>query len=527
MSIPWNIAFRDFVRGHWPKLRLRAILLAVLVVTAAMPGASAIFLRVYENALVRRTEAQLVAQGAALVAAATSLWPKDAVLTGPVIKDPYHPESTTVDLHATDILPERPKPILGGPPPDPAAIAVGHILDPVIFQTQLTTQANILLLDVHGRIAHGSSLGGDLSGLSEVRAALAGNPRTVLRRNADYRATHPLEWLSRAADVHLDHARPVVVGGHVVGVLLLSHSPRALFRGLYEDGGKILLGVLGILAVVIVLANLVSRTITRPIESLSVAIKGVGAGRDEPLDPPATAAVEIQALYEDFRIMAEAIRRRSRYLRDFAAAVSHEFKTPLAGIGGAVELLQDHGETMKPEERKKFLANISSDTARLTQLVGRLLDMARADMAQPDAGAAANIARSVATVMAGFEGRLASDTRIPGGLPLAAVPETTLERVLTTLVENSLQAGASRVKIGVRQASAKLILTFADDGPGVPEADRDRLFEPFFTTRRASGGAGLGLPIARSLLSASAGTLQLVQADQGARFEITLPVAVA
>ncbi|NEX95418.1 sensor histidine kinase, partial [Caulobacter sp. 17J65-9] len=67
--------FKAFVRSRWPTLRLRTIVLAVLIFTAALPGVSAIFLRVYENTLVRQTEAELVAQGAALAAAAEAAWP--------------------------------------------------------------------------------------------------------------------------------------------------------------------------------------------------------------------------------------------------------------------------------------------------------------------------------------------------------------------------------------------------------------------------------------------------------------------
>jgi signal transduction histidine kinase len=65
----------------------------------------------------------------------------------------------------------------------------------------------------------------------------------------------------------------------------------------------------------------------------------------------------------------------------------------------------------------------------------------------------------------------------------------------------------------------------ADDGPGIAPADRDRLFEPFFTTRRADGGTGLGLPIARSLLDACNGTIRLEAGHEGARFALDLPLA--
>jgi signal transduction histidine kinase len=69
----------------------------------------------------------------------------------------------------------------------------------------------------------------------------------------------------------------------------------------------------------------------------------------------------------------------------------------------------------------------------------------------------------------------------------------------------------------------EVVLRVTDDGPGVPAADRDRLFEPFFTSRRETGGTGLGLSIARSLLAASHGRIGLVETAAGAGFEVALP----
>ena len=111
------------------------------------------------------------------------------------------------------------------------------------------------------------------------------------------------------------------------------------------------------------------------------------------------------------------------------------------------------------------------------------------------------------------------------GLPAVAAPEELLETVLETLVENSRQAGASRVAIAGAQEGSKLRLTVVDDGQGLAEADRERVFEPFHTSRRGEGGSGLGLSIARSLLTACGGTIAARPSDSGARFELCLPVA--
>ncbi len=520
---------KAILKRHWPALRLRDILLAVFVFTAAMPGIAAISLRVYENTLVRQTEAELVAQGAALAALAAVDWPGAPAPRPRPITPPtgyFQPEPTAIDLSRSPVLPERPPPARASGMVDPAALTVAARMRPVVERTTRTTLASVVLLDAQGRVAMGQGRGGTLAGLPEVRHALTGHPRTVFRVNGDYRPQYRFEWLSRASTLRLHHARPIVVGDRVVGVLLLSRSPRALFRGLYEDRGKILIGIGVIFGVLVFMAGVVSRGVTRPIEKLSAASRQVAAGGGEIPETPRTAAVEIRALYEDFAAMAERIERRSRYLRDFAAAVSHEFKTPLAGISGAVELLQDHLDAMSPADRRRFLDNIAADADRLSQLVTRLLDLARADMAAPEAGVAADLAEPIARAVDGETGPgFAVEVRLPAGLPAVAASAETVEKVLAILLQNARQAGAGQAAIAAELGEGRVTLSVLDNGPGVPAADRERLFEPFFTGRRAEGGTGLGLPIARSLLAASHGRLELVEAERGAVFRITLPKA--
>ena len=522
-------AFRRFVRRHWPALRLRTILLSVLLFAALLPGFAGIFLRVYENTLVRQTEAELVAQTAVLSAAAEAMWPGSR-LTAPTQAQRetpgwYRPQGATIDLGSTPVLPARP-PAKAADAPDPEAIIVGQKLDAIMQETSRTTLASIILLDRNGVVVSGFGRGGSWKNIPEVRAALAGRADTVLRRNDSYHPRYSMEWLSRASALRIHHARPVVVNGQVEGVVLVSRSPRALFRGIYQDRIKIALGIVGVLGFIAFLAVLVSRGIAKPIERLSRVTREVAAGGGEVPPPPSTAAIEIRTLYEDFGVMAEAIDRRSRYLRDFAAAVSHEFKTPLAGINGAVELLQDH-EDMEPEERRRFLDNIAADGRRLSALVTRLMDLARADMARPEAGLSVDLKPPLLKAIDAGSPELTVTLDLADDLPPVAAPEATLEVVVSTMLENSRQAGAKAVRIAARRAGETVILSLSDDGPGVTPADRHRVFEPFFTTRRSEGGAGLGLSIARALLAANQATLDLVPSQAGAVFEIGLPVADA
>ena len=102
--------------------------------------------------------------------------------------------------------------------------------------------------------------------------------------------------------------------------------------------------------------------------------------------------------------MAASIAHRSRYLRDFAAALSHEFKTPLAGLRGGIELLQDHGASMSGGERERFLANIAADTDRLSRLVGRMMELAQADMRGGEPAASTDLEPVLARLADGHRG---------------------------------------------------------------------------------------------------------------------------
>lgn len=531
---------KALVARHWPVLRLRTILLGTLLFVAALPGFGAIFLRVYENALVRRTEGELIAQSAALAASAAVLWGGRAAVAQAPVDDPelerpgdhpygpvrYRELPTGIDLRSSPILPPRPSMPLASAPPVAQALDVARRMAPALEETKQTTLSSIILLDARGTVLNGAQAGHDFAALPEVRAALAGKAATVMRLNESYNATYAFEWLSRASNIRLHHARPIRVNGQVVGALLVSRSPRALFRGMYEDRGKIALGIAIIFLLLLGLTGLLSRAIVRPMENLSRATRALASGqRAEPVRP-SLQVVEIRDLFSDFEVMADSIDKRSRYLRDFASSVSHEFKTPLAGISGAIELLQDHGEGMAPADRDRFLANMAADAERLSRLVSRLMELAQADLHSGGSDARADPAPILAAIADGLASEgFAIHTQLPADIPSLAIDARALEAVLTTLAENARQAGASTLTIALSVMENSALIDVIDDGPGIPPGDRGRVFDPFFTSKREQGGTGLGLSIANSLLEAYRGALLLVPSGAGAHFRIICPVA--
>jgi len=227
-------------------------------------------------------------------------------------------------------------------------------------------------------------------------------------------------------------------------------------------------------------------------------------------------------LSQSFSEMARSLEHRSEYIRNFAAHVSHEFKTPLTAIQGAIELLQEHAHDMPAEQRERFLHNIALDAERLKRLVDRLLEMARADVLDPAAGKTL-----LAPLIEGLKSRYQDSGLLisfadHGNSAVKVVPEV-LEMIFTNLIDNSRQNGAKRVDIRVDNAGKNISVLVTDDGHGISQANADQIFTPFFTTHRDEGGTGLGLGIVRSLLKAYGGDVVLQPADRGAKFVLTIP----
>ena len=183
---------------------------------------------------------------------------------------------------------------------------------------------------------------------------------------------------------------------------------------------------------------------------------------------------------------------------------------------------------MSADERRRFLANAAADAARLSLLLERLLHLARADMAVAPDDAATPVEgplRAVADAMRGPD--LAISLDIAPALPPAAAAAELIEAVLQILVENSRQAGAAAGRRSRRRRrDGRIAIRVSDDGAGVPNGDRERVFEPFHTGRREQGGSGLGLSIARSLLASCGGTIANLPVGRGACFEIDLRAAL-
>jgi two-component system sensor histidine kinase KdpD len=236
--------------------------------------------------------------------------------------------------------------------------------------------------------------------------------------------------------------------------------------------------------------------------------------------------------------LAEANELRSALLQ----AVSHDLRTPLAGIKASASSLRQPDVAWSDVDRSEFLRTIEDETDRLTALVGNLLDMSRIQ-----AGAVAPRTRPVGleevvpAALAGLGERAAKvEVDVPESLPPVRADPALLERVVANLVDNAVAHApeASPVRVEAGEVGSKVMIRVVDRGPGIPPAERERIFQPFQRLgdspspgaaggdRSHVAGVGLGLAVARGFTHAMGGEL-VVDDTPGGGTTMTIELEVA
>jgi two-component system sensor histidine kinase KdpD len=231
-----------------------------------------------------------------------------------------------------------------------------------------------------------------------------------------------------------------------------------------------------------------------------------------------------------------ALEENEKLRTTLLASLSHDLRTPLATITGAVTTLRKFGDAMPAEQRSDLLASIEEEAARLTRFIANLLDMSRIEAGalrpKSDFVDVAEIVRA-AVERAGkaFPGQVFS-TSLARDLPFMRGDANLLEQVLFNLLDNAQKyGGGGRVSVHARRDGATVLLSVTDEGPGVKPADLERIFEKFYRGGRADGrkaGTGLGLSISRGLIEAMGGRIWAespAARRRGTRVVIAMPAA--
>lgn len=485
--------------------RIRARLLLVMLVVVVVPLAGLELARLYERQLLDSLERdmrnQTVLAGRMLEddlrANALDLARTEDTLTRSAISTRTRlrvigPSGVLVDSHR-DGPPEGPEPEIG-------LLGDSDLFD--VFDTEswgLSTDPLEPGATPDGRWP-------DVLDRREVKDAFEGHPSAYTR----VRSEHP--------EVLLFVTEPVRHAGRVAYVVYATRSTAPVLEALY----RIRSGLVRVLAVAIAVSSIIvlllSFSISRPLARLSTAARKIANGEPS-IDVPVGGSGEIRVLGESIRDMADRLDSRARAVRDFAADVAHELKSPLTSIRGAAELLES-GAAEDPVARARFLGNIGDDAQRLDRLVTRLLELSRVET--PTAPMTVFDLETLVRRAADRAGVEPASIRYDAPR-LIRGREADLETALRNVLDNARKFSKPDGPIDVEVSSdGELVeIRIADRGAGIAPGDLPRVFDRFYTTDADRKGTGLGLAIVRAVMQAHRGTAS-VESEPGGGTVVTL-----
>ncbi|CAI2931410.1 sensor histidine kinase [Aminobacter niigataensis] len=279
---------------------------------------------------------------------------------------------------------------------------------------------------------------------------------------------------------------------------------------------------------------------------MAVGVVGLDNDRQGPLLTPeqqrlfdaladqAAVAIERIQLVADVdraRLAVEADRLRSALL----TSISHDLKTPLAGIMGAAGALREFGTSLPEEGRAELVTTVLDESERLNRFIANLLDMTKLESGAMEPNYAlhyaGDIVGSALRRAAKITAQHKTEVDMPADLPMLKLDPVLFEQVLFNLLDNAAKYAPEGSLIRIRgwADGTSVAIQMMDEGPGIPQADLERIFDTFYRVRKGDhvrAGTGLGLSICRGFVEAMGGTIVASnRADRpGAVFTITMPV---
>lgn len=480
--------------------RIRTLLLLIHALLVVVPIAGVEFVRVYERELLRSEEEGMRLAAVTLATTYGSKLAADAKLD---------PEPALASVRAAaGVLHGRVRILdVSGRP----------LADTLPEEVELYTRSRLLVFREQRkvRIEDEPPADGTYAARQEVAEALTGVPAAHTRVS------------SKVRGVGLFVAQPIVAtdGKTVRGVVYVSRTTYPVLVSLYRvRNGLVRVGLVS-LALAIVLGSFLAFTIARPLGKLTEGANRIARG-ERGVALRLSGRDEIGQLARAFDAMARELDGRLEYIGELAANVSHEFKTPIASIRGAAELLRD-GAIDEPVARTRFLGNILADADRMSRLVSRLLELSRVE-ASPEAPIPVDLRALVEEAVARHRSA-GADVRLDWRADRSHILGNAdhLDSLLGNVLDNAVHFSKANSPIDVRVTSpepTRLAIEVVDRGEGISEKNLARIWTRFFTTRRAEGGTGLGLALVKAVVDAHGGTLEVAsRAGEGTTVAIELP----
>ncbi len=283
--------------------------------------------------------------------------------------------------------------------------------------------------------------------------------------------------------------------------------------------------LLAALATSLTLTQFLAHGMTSPLRHMAAAARAMARG-DYSRRVRATSRDEVGQLATAFNQMAADLGAADEYRRGLIANVSHELRTPIAALHAVLENVVDGVAQPDPETLRMAL----SQTERLGELVTNLLDLSRLEggaiALQPRSFRVDEfLAEAVGLVSLSAHG-VDVDVRVSPADLMAVADPARLRQVVVNLVDNAIRHSppGGRVSLLGRAAEPSgLRLEVCDEGPGIPPAERERVFQRFSRGATSAGGTGLGLAIARWAVELHGGSIEVIDSPTGCRIGVTIP----
>lgn len=266
----------------------------------------------------------------------------------------------------------------------------------------------------------------------------------------------------------------------------------------------------------------------RPVVKLSKAMKNVASGDFSIRLKSDVRIREIQDSYESFNLMVRELEATETLQTDFVANVSHEFKTPINAIEGYATLLQDSNNGTQYGYAERILLN----TRRLSTLVGNILLLSKvSNHAIPMARTTYRVDEQIRQAILLLEPQW-TERNVEFDVELEDVvwngPESLMHHVWSNLIGNAIKFGPQNglVRIGLKKNGSQIVFTVEDQGDGVPESERQRIFHKFYQldSSHKQEGNGLGLALAKQIVDGCDGEIRIENTDGGCIFKVVLPI---
>jgi len=303
-------------------------------------------------------------------------------------------------------------------------------------------------------------------------------------------------------------------------------AAQAMFQ---ESVARFFVAALGVAAIAsVVLAVFIGRRVASPLREVSEAAKLIAQG-DHAVRVRARGPEEIRSLADSFNRMAGEIEEQERMRREFVSNAAHELRTPLTNLQGYLEALRDGVMTA---DRATF-ESLHEEVDRMVRLSRSIDALAEGDVAARgtlrEIDLRAAIVTAVELYSAALERRaLRIELDLPAVIGARADPDH-LAQVLANLLQNAVRytPEGGRIAVSARRRDADVLVSVTNSGPGIPADDLPHVFERFYRVEksrdRATGGAGIGLAIVKTLIELGGGRVGAESSPEQTRFWFSLP----